>query len=49
MPFELMNDRKIKITFTETEKRVDIESIASAVAKTMRKGGMKNVKRTEVS
>lgn len=44
-----MNERKITITFTGTDKRVDIETIASAVAKTIRKGGKKDGKRTEVS
>ena len=45
----MTNKREIKITFTESEKRVDLNMIASAIAKNMRKGGKKDDKRNEVS
>lgn len=44
-----MNERKVKITFTETEKRVNVGMIAAVIAKKLTEGGKKNVKRTEVS
>lgn len=30
-----MNDRKITITFTDTDKRIDIDQIAHAIANTL--------------
>ena len=44
----MTTQRKIEITFTEKEKRVDIGMIASAIAKTMREGEKTNGKRKKV-
>lgn len=43
-----MTDRKIKITFTDKEKKIDLEMIAFAVSQTIRKGGIQNDKRKKV-
>lgn len=44
-----MSKRIVTITFSDKEKAVDLNTIASVVAKTLRKGGAKNDKRKEIS
>lgn len=44
-----MTERKIKITFTEKEKKVDLGMIASVIAKKLKESGNQNVKRKEIS
>lgn len=44
-----MNKRKVTITFSETERRIDNDLIARAIANKITESGYQNGKRKEIS